>query len=177
MADAQTQEVRVVKDPDGVIKFRYAVFSSDGKTVYVADSGGGTVYAVDTATGNIVRHWMATQTGEDIYAQRISCLTISPDDRWIAVGTRPEGLVFVFDAASEGKPIMINGAGTLIVSFSPDSRYLATVGAGIKVWDFGPSPSAPKPPTGDTKPAAEPTTRTLAPSVPSGKPIPDGAAK
>lgn len=137
LVDALAGATLWVERPPNTGSLGYGAFSSDGTILYGGDSSGAQVFAFETRTGKVLRRWIASETGGDIYGQRISCMAVSPDDKWIAVGTNPEGLVFVFDTASEGKPIMVRGGGTMIVSFSPDSRYLATVGGGVMVWDIG----------------------------------------
>jgi WD40 repeat protein len=138
LIDTSKKSIKWTKLPSGAVSFSYAVFSSNGELLYAADSGGGCVYAFDTRTGTILRQWYATVTGRSIYGHRISCLALSPDDAWIAAGTGPEGQVFLFStASSEGKPILFphGMSTTLIVSFSPDSKHLASVAYGkIKLW-------------------------------------------
>ena len=132
------QQVHLVGHPPGAGSLASAAFSSNGEILYAADEGGGGVYALETKTGNVLRRWVATTTGEDIYGHRISCLALSPDGAWIAAGTGPEGQVFLFNtASSEVKPVLFDhGLSTiLIVSFAPDSKYLASVAKGkVKVW-------------------------------------------
>ena len=138
LVDAEAKAIKWTKKPAGSVSFGYALFSSDGLTLYAADAGGGCVYAFETQTGNVIRQCYATETGQSIYGHRISCLAISPDENWIAAGTGPEGQVFLMSTApSGGKPTLLpHGLSTIrIVSFSPDSKYLASVAAGkIKVW-------------------------------------------
>lgn len=138
LVDVQAQGIRHYVRPPGVNSFVYARFSCDGLTLYAADAAGGCVYALETKTGKVLRRWYATETGESIYGHRISCLAVSPDDAWIAAGTGPEGQVFLFSTtSSESKPILLpHGLSTiLIVSFSPDSKHLASVAMGkIKIW-------------------------------------------
>jgi hypothetical protein len=142
LVDTQARKVEWVKLPSGAVSFGYALFSSDGLRLYAADAGGGCVYAFETKTGTVIRQWYATETGKSIYGHRISCLAISPDDAWIAAGTGPEGQVFLFSiASSDSKPILLpHGLSTLlIVSFSPDSKHLASVAKGrIKIWAVKP---------------------------------------
>ena len=63
---------------------------------------------------------------------------MSPDGQWLAAGTGPEGHVYLWNTVSaDSKPRLLPHGGTtiLIVSFSPDSRHLASVAGGkIKVW-------------------------------------------
>lgn len=138
LVDTTVQEVRLVEHPPGAVSLGSAAFSSNGEILYAADEGGGCVYALETKTGNVIRRWYATTTGEAIYGHRISCLALSPDGAWIAAGTGPEGQVFLFNTtSSEVKPVLFDhGLSTiLIVSFAPNSKHLASVAKGkIKVW-------------------------------------------
>ena len=101
LVDVQAQEIRWNRRPSGAGPLTYATFSSDGLTLYGADTAGGCVYALETKTGKVIRRWYATETGESIYGHRISRLAVSPDDAWLAVGTGPEGQVFLFRARAE----------------------------------------------------------------------------
>ena len=142
LVDVKARRKLWAKRPPNVVNLSYAAFSSDGSVLYAADSGDSGVFMFETATGKVIRKWYASPTGESIYGHRISCLAISPDDAWIAVGTGPQGLVFLFSTTSpESKPIILpHGSGTTdMLSFSPDSRYLATMRSGqIKIWDVIP---------------------------------------
>ncbi len=138
LVDVQAQEIRHYVRPPGVNGFLYSRFSSDGKTLFAADAAGGFVYALETKTGKVLRRWCATETGDSIYGHRISCMAVSPDDAWIAAGTGPMGQVFLFSTAlPESKPVLCPHGliTTLIVSFSPDSKYMVSVAGGkIKIW-------------------------------------------
>lgn len=111
-------------------------FSPDSKIVY---AGGveGAVFAMDVKTGAVLHQWYATTSGQREQGHEITCLAVSPDGRWVAAGTGPEGQVFVGSAA-EGKlaAVLDHGMGTvLIVHFSPDSQALASwVPGTLKVW-------------------------------------------
>ena len=137
LVDASLGKVLWAKCPKEAVGIGYAVFSSDGLTLYAADAGGGYVYAIETRSGTVKRRWCATETGESLYGMRISCLALSPDESWIAAGTGPEGLVFLFNMTADEKPFVLPHGliTTMVVSFSPDSQYLASAAGGtIKVW-------------------------------------------
>jgi WD40 repeat protein len=138
MVDAKEGRVLWAKRPEGEVSTGYAAFAPDGKLIYTAGSEG-CVYAIDVATGNILGKRWATSTGQSIYAHRISALAVSPDGKWLAAGTGPEGEVYIWNSEKQDKALVLNhGHGTiLIVAFSPDSTKLASVGSGIlKVWQL-----------------------------------------
>jgi hypothetical protein len=126
--------------PKGEVGTTDAVFSPDGKVLY---SGGaaGCVYVMDSSTGEIRNKWWATDDDKSVYGQRISCLSVSGDGRYVAAGTGPEGLVYL--ATSDGKKVRTyrHRGPLLTICVSPDSKYLATAGTGsIKIWDLPRSP-------------------------------------
>ncbi len=140
LVDAQARKVLWAARPPTEVSTGYVRFSSDGLTLYTAGSEG-CVYTIETKTGKILSRWWASETGQSIYGHRTSCLAMSPDGAWMAVGTGPEGKVFLFNSKKPTKATVLNhGLRTiLVVSFSPDSKYLASVAGGrIKIWEVGP---------------------------------------
>lgn len=111
-------------------------FSPDNKRVYTGGVNG-CIYVMETATGKILDRWHTTMSGEAVYGHRIVTVAASPDGRFVAAGTGPVGLAYVW-RASTGKRIKVlnhGGSTILILSFSPDSKSLATYAKGeIKVW-------------------------------------------
>jgi WD40 repeat protein len=142
LVDSRAKEIQWFSKPKDSVSILNAIFSSDGLTLYALDHGGGSVFAFETQTGKVLRQWYATETGQSIYGHRISCFALSPDEAWIAAGTGPEGQVFLFNTTfPNSKPILLPHGltTTLIVSFSPDSKWLASVAGGvIKVWAVQP---------------------------------------
>lgn len=114
-------------------------FGPDSKIVY-AGGATGCVYGLEVKTGKVVSSWWATESGKTEYGHRISTISVSPDGRFVAAGTGPEGLVFLFSTQDGKAHVLRHGGGTiLITSFSPSSRRLATCAAGvIKLWDMPP---------------------------------------
>jgi WD40 repeat protein len=136
---------------------QYVAFSPDSRIVYA----GGTeaaVYAMDVKTGNVLSKWYASKSGAEEYGHSITCLAVSPDGRWVAAATGPEGLVFIGSTATNKCVKILNhGMGTVfLVHFSPDSKALATFVPGtlkiwnVSQWDKTPPPTAPA----QTQPAA-----------------------
>lgn len=115
----------------------YVDFAPDNKVAY---AGGidGCVYAVCVQTGRVLNQWFASPTGQYEYGHIIEYLAASPDGRWVAVGTGPEGLVFV-GSTTERKLVKIlkHGNRTVeLVQFSPDSKALASWDRDtIKTWN------------------------------------------
>lgn len=111
-------------------------FAPDGKLVYVG-GGMGLVYGMKSETGEIVSQWWATLSGTSEAGHRITSVAVSPDGAFVAAGTVPNGMIFLFSAKNgrrctfkHNRPIAIDH-----LSFSPDSKRLATYGAGeIKIW-------------------------------------------
>ncbi len=170
MIDVTEQEVLWVRKPEGEIAASYVAFSPDASVVYAGGTKGA-VYSMKTHTGETCGHWYATKSGQSEYGHRISCLAASPDGRWVAAGTGPEGEVYVGSVA-EGRLVRIldhGGSIIRIVSFSPDSKSLATVAAGkIKVWNvsrWDQASTSPPPP-----PARQATTSPATTSGPSPRP-------
>jgi hypothetical protein len=116
----------------------HVAFSPDSRLVY-AGSMKGIVYAMDVKTGNVLGKWYASESGKTEEGNRISCLAVSPDGRWVAAGvTGPDGLIFVGSAATNKLvQVLKHGMGTVdLVHFSPDSKALATfVPDTLKIWN------------------------------------------
>jgi hypothetical protein len=151
MIDVAARETLWIEKPGGRDPL-YAVFSPDSQVAYVGGAEGA-VYAVNVQTGKPCSRWYATLSGQEEYGHRISCLAVSPDGRWVAAGTGPEGLVFVGSTAANKLVTVLNHGGStvLLVHFSPDSKALASFVPGtIKIWNVArwdqASTSAPAPP-------------------------------
>ncbi|MEN6405923.1 MAG: WD40 repeat domain-containing protein [Thermoguttaceae bacterium] len=112
------------------------VFSPDSRLVYVGSSTG-LVYGMKTETGEVVNRWWATLSNENEPSHYITRVAVSPDGRFVAAGTVPNGLVFLFFTKDghrytfkHNRPIGID-----LLSFSPDSKRLAAYAAGeINIW-------------------------------------------
>jgi len=137
MLDCSTGEQLWWTRPPNEVSCYYAAFAPDNKIIYTG-GGEGCVYGLDVQTGKIVSQWYASKSGTSEYGHRISDIAVSPDGKWVAAGTGPEGLVWIFDAA-QGRAacILEHGHSTVaLVAFSPDSKAVATFVPGtLKVWD------------------------------------------
>jgi WD40 repeat protein len=127
---------------------QYVEFSPDGSALYAGDGAASGVYRLETRTGKVLGQWHATASGQP-GADRVSCIAVSPDGAWVAAGTAATGLVYLFDTTSKQKPMVLahvsrGMASILVLSFSPDSRRLASAGGGlIKIWDVPQSTTMP----------------------------------
>jgi len=136
VVDVSEQKVLWEVVPKDAVSLVDIAFSPDNKLVYTG-GGAGCVYGMEVQTGKIVSQWFATETGKSIYGHRISTVAVSPDGRFVAAGTGPMGLVYLWSAQTGRRLKVFNHGGStiLILSFSPDSKALATVASGmIKVW-------------------------------------------
>jgi len=138
MIDVAGRKERWNLKPDDEAAITYAAFTPDGTTVYAGGTMGW-VYGIEAKSGKAMSRWCATDNGEPQYGHRISAIGVSPDGRWVAAGTGPEGEVYLWSRAS-GRLLCVfvhGDAAVLITTFSPDSKALATLSAGsIKVWDI-----------------------------------------
>ncbi len=133
------------KRPQNEVCFTDIAFSPDNKLVYVG-GGEGCVYGMKVQDGEIVSQWWASPTGKSEYGHRISTISVSPDGRFVAAGTGPEGQVYLFSTKDGKRRILNHGGSTiLITSFSPDSKRLASFAAGkIKIWKLPEEEASPK---------------------------------
>ena len=126
------KNVREFKDE---AMLRDITFSPDNKYIYTGGTAG-CVYKVDLPTGKILDTWWATESGEPVYGYRINSVAASADGRFVAAGTAPTGITYIW-AAETGKVVNIlnHGSGILMIMFSPNSQALATFdGGSIKIW-------------------------------------------
>ena len=121
-------------------------FSPDIKFVY---AGGvrGLVYGVKLETGEIVSKWWATLSKKEEYGHYIDTISVSPDGKFVAAGTIPDGLAWLFSAKDGHRRIFEHGGkGVYMTAFSPDSKRLASYGAGkIKIWKLPEETTKPTP--------------------------------
>lgn len=120
-----------------IMDLYYVCFSPDGDSLY-AGGVSGEVYGFETKTKKVIDRWWATQDDQEHYGHRISALTVSPDGMWVAAGTGAGGEVYVWNTKTKKKQLYNHALQTiLMLAFSPDSKYLASVAGGkIKIWQL-----------------------------------------
>jgi WD40 repeat protein len=137
MFDMQTSSMLWSGRPKEEISTRAAVFGPHLGRIYTAGTEGA-VYEIEVRTGKVLDKWWASPTKTSEYGHRANCLAISGDGRWLAVGTGPEGRVYLLDLKNpDTDPKLVpHGEGTIYaLSFSPDGSSLATIGGGyLKTW-------------------------------------------
>jgi WD40 repeat protein len=126
-------------------------FAPDSKLIYAVgrvDRKTGGVWGLNVGTGEIVSHWRTPL--EDVH--ELTSMSVSPDGRFVAVGTEPKGLVLLFSTKNgQCRALKHGGSGVYVTSFSPDSKRLATFANGqIKIWKLpeeaeGSKPNRPEP--------------------------------
>ena len=140
MIDVKQKKVLWSIRPPSEVSTKYAVFGPGNEVIYAGGSEG-CVYEMAVADGKILGRWFASPTGKSEYGHRISAITLSPDGKYVAAGTGPQGLVFVIEPKTGKTVKVLNHGGSTIslVHFSPDSKRLASFAAGVlKVWQIAP---------------------------------------
>lgn len=137
--DVNSQSIVWEKTFDKYARFTCAEFSPDGKLLFVAEKIRH-ILVLDTAAGELVKEFVMDeyQTPSN-QKQNISSIDISPDGKTLAADTEPAGKVWFWDIASGGETGRISASELTVsdITFSPDSKYLATgclVSPEIKIW-------------------------------------------
>jgi WD40 repeat protein len=136
VVDVRARKIMWASRPKDEVGMVTISFCPDNTVVY-AGGGEGCVYGMATAGGKMVSRWFATASGRSEYGCRISTVAVSPDGRFVAAGTGPEGVAYVWERQTGKLLNVLNHGGStiLVTSFSPDSNALATFLPGtIKVW-------------------------------------------
>ena len=134
LLDVKNQKVLWGMKPDEEITIADAAFTPDNALLYMGGNLG-CVWGVEVATGKVVSQWWPTGPQRPGAGPRISVVTVSGDGRFVAASVGPD--VYVWKAKTgERVSVLKHGRGPLlIVSFSPDSKALASYAAGrLKVW-------------------------------------------
>ena len=137
--DTKTQTVQWEKTFDEYGQFTLVEFSPDGRTLFVSEKIRH-IIALDSATGKTIRVFeMPLYSARGYQKQNISSIAISPNGRVLAADSEPAGTVWFWDIKT-GRESASFHVGDLTISsitFSPDSKYLATgcmVSPEIKIW-------------------------------------------
>ena len=123
----QKNEVLWNQAVDDVEDFVQAVFANEGQWLYAAGVGRN-LFKVDSATGHVLKTIKIDD--EPIPAQKryvVTQMDISPDGRYLAIGTEPLAQIYILDLEQDGQIEFFGKKGTIIsgLTFSPDSVYLA----------------------------------------------------
>jgi WD40 repeat protein len=119
-------------------KVRNAVFSTDGKVIYIRGTDS-TVQILNAETGSVIKKLLPVKENRSTAGdQNVQTLATSADGRFMAASI--SGTVYVWDCKTQ-KLVLSKGPGHKLVSglvFSPDSKFLATSdtrqGGTIKIW-------------------------------------------
>lgn len=179
LIDRATRTVLWTKGlPAGEASLPYVAFAPHNERLYAGGTSG-VVWTLDLQTGAEHKTWVASPTGREEYGHRITCLAASPDGRWVAAGTGPEGLVFLGSTAT-GQVVRTfdhGKGGVLVASFAPDSSALATfVPGSIKIWAMPPTDAAASQPTTNESATSRPTASAPATSQPTTRGTPPPAS-
>lgn len=127
VADVQSRKILWERTLADVSELNNVVFSPDGEIVYVSEPGR-FVYAFEVATGKLVKKFeMDKYKTPPNNPQTISFIVVSGDGHMLAASTEPMSKVWIWDAKTGGKIVVLDNPGGTIsgVSFSPDSSLLA----------------------------------------------------
>jgi WD40 repeat protein len=138
LVSVKQKRVAWFKELPDLQKVRNAVFSTDGKLIYLRGTDS-TVQIMDAQTGGILKRLLPMGENKSTAGdQSVQTLAASSDGSFLAASI--SGTVYVWDCKTE-KVILKKGPGHKLVggmTFSPDSRYLATCdsrqGGTIKIW-------------------------------------------
>jgi hypothetical protein len=109
-----------------------------GSTYRIAISGDASVLAAGQGWGALVLH--ANHPAQPVrLSPHEDCrfVAVSPDGRWVATGSFPGTLVKVWEAQTGKLVTTLPIDGYTDVFFSPDSKWLATDAARVRLWAVG----------------------------------------
>ncbi len=138
MVDAVNHKVLWNIKPEWEAACNDLAFAPDSTVIYAGGTTG-LVYAMNTKTGEIGSRWWATLTGQEEYGHRVTRVAVSPDGKFVAAGTVPNGLVFLF-RAKDGRRYTLSHRRSVrveLLSFSPDSKLLASYAVSeMHIWNM-----------------------------------------
>lgn len=105
------------------VRFRDAVFSSDGKTIYTFSDETGEFELVSIPSNGLDSQKQITKDGNLLRFKGIP----SPDDRWVAYADLENNLYVLDVKTGQSKKISTNQEGISEYEWSPDSKWLAFV--------------------------------------------------
>ncbi|MFH1370585.1 MAG: PQQ-binding-like beta-propeller repeat protein [Planctomycetota bacterium] len=138
MVNIEQKRVAWTQTLSDLQKVRNAVFSADGKVIYIRGTDS-TVQILNAETGSVIKKLLPLKENRSTAGdQNVQILAISGDGRFMAASIA--GAVYVWNCKTE-KLLFSKGPGHKLVSglaFSPDSKFLATSdtrqGGVIKIW-------------------------------------------
>lgn len=124
-------------------EFREVAFALGGGAVY-AGWAERVVYGFEASTGTELGRWLVDDGRKSTQEERmdIRCITVSNDNRFLAVGREVPGTAWVWDIKRGGKPKVFSCGNVHItdIAFSPDSTLMVTtsfkVTSKTKIWRF-----------------------------------------
>lgn len=152
MIDVRTKNVLWIVKPTQEVSPRFLAFTPDNRHIY-AGGLAGILYTMDVRTGQILsqREDKNPHGNTSLYCREIAAVSASPDGRFIAIGTAPDGLVLLY-SIRDGQSYLLrhvpveHEARIEVLSFSPDSKRLASCGEEeIKIWRLPEEPATPQP--------------------------------
>ena len=120
------------------VSFIMGDISPDGLLAY----GGGAVNKIgkfDVKTGKILKTAYVSPTGANLHGYRPTMIRLSPDGKWLAVGTGPAGDTYLYQTENLLLEKTFKHHTTVsAISFSPDSSHIAVEAGGIiRIWKTG----------------------------------------
>jgi WD40 repeat protein len=110
-------------------EFREVAFAAGSSVVY-AGWAEKFVYSFEAATGKELIKWLVDDGRKSTQEERmdIRCITVSNDNRFLAVGREVPGTAWVWDIKRGGKPKVFSCGNVHItdIAFSPDSTLMVT---------------------------------------------------
>ncbi len=125
-ADTNKKQILWQNELPDCENFTHLNISSDGKIVY-AGGAGRTLYSFDAENGELLLKRQIKEYYKENDKQRITCIDVSPDNRFVAAGVEPSATAWLW-RTSGNKEIKVLSTGHHIngLIFSPDSALLVS---------------------------------------------------
>ncbi len=126
LADTNKKQIRWQNNLSNCENFTHSSISPDGKTIY-AGGIGRTLYSFKADNGSLLAERQVKEYYKENDKQRITCINISPDNQFVAVGIEPSASAWLWRTSSSAK-IRVFNTGHYIngLVFSPDSSLLVS---------------------------------------------------